>query len=106
MTNPDVHMPTALQMLLGLYGYVLPTLLYVLWSTLALWDIGRRADLRPRPTWLWTLAIFLLPFLGPVLYFLLGKSTLSARLRALSFGGGAAVYVIVLALGALSGGVS
>jgi hypothetical protein len=99
-------MPTALQMLLGLYGYVLPTLLYVLWSTLALWDIGRRTDLRPSRTWLWTLAIFLLPFLGPLLYFALGKSTISARLRALSCGGGAVVYVVILALGALSGGAS
>jgi hypothetical protein len=99
-------MPSTVQMLLGLYGYVLPTLLYVLWSTLALWDIARRTDLPRNRTWLWTLAIFLLPFLGPLLYFVLGKSTLSSRLRALSFGGGAVVYVIVLALGAACGGLS
>ena len=71
MASSTIALPTVLQMLLGLYGYLLPTLLYVLWSTLALWDLGRRAEARPTFTWGWTLAIFLVPFVGAIAYLLL-----------------------------------
>jgi len=68
MAGSTIALPTTAQMILGLYAYLLPTLLYVLWSTLALWDVGRRTDLRPSGVWIWTIAIFLLPFIGPMGY--------------------------------------
>jgi hypothetical protein len=106
MTSSTIALPTVLQMLLGLYGYLLPTLLYVLWSTLALWDLGRRADLRLPFIWSWTIAIFLLPFIGPIAYLLFGGGQISARARIVTVGGGAAAYVLVLLVGAATGGVS
>jgi hypothetical protein len=101
----SVTLPTHLQMFLGLYAYLLPLLLYVVWSTLALWDLGRRDELAPRAVWIWALAIFALPFLAALGYLFFGGSRLAPRLRLLALGGSAA-YLLVLALGASIGGIS
>jgi Phospholipase_D-nuclease N-terminal len=103
MTNPTDLMPSTLQMLLGLYGYLLPMLLYVLWTTLALWDLGKRGDLGRGAVWCWTLAIFLLPFIGPIAYLLVAGGHIPARLRITALGGGVGAYAVVLLLGMLSG---
>jgi len=103
MPGSSVSSPSLLQMLLGLYGYLLPVLLYVLWSTLALWDIGRRTELSAGKVWVWVLAIFLLPFVGPVAYLLLAGKSVPQRSRVVLIGGGAAAYVLVLVAAALSG---
>jgi hypothetical protein len=101
----SVALPTSLQMLLGLYAYLLPLLLYALWTTLALWDLGRRDELTSAAVWLWALAIFALPFLGALGYLFLGGSRLAPRVRLLALGGSAA-YLVILALGASIGGIS
>jgi hypothetical protein len=76
-----------------------------LWSTLALWELGRRDELTARAVWLWALAIFALPFLGALGYLFLGGSRLAPRVRLLALGGSAA-YLLILALGASIGGIS
>ncbi len=101
----SVTMPSNLQMLLGLYAYLLPLLLYVLWSTLALWDLGRREQLAVPVVWIWAVLIFVLPFVGALGYLLFGGARLAPRVRLLALGGGAA-YFVVLALGAAIGGIS
>jgi hypothetical protein len=101
----NVTLPSNLQMILGLYAYLLPLLLYVLWTTLALWDIGRRADTSAAMTWVWVFVILALPFLGPLAYLFLGGSKLTPRIRLIALGAGAA-YLLVLALGFSIGGVS
>ncbi len=101
--NPNDLLPTTLQMLLGFYGYLLPTLLYVLWSTLALWDLGMRNDLSRGAVWGWTLALFLLPFVGPIVYLLIAGRRIPARLRIAALGGGAGIYAAVVLLGVMSG---
>jgi len=106
MASSTIALPTVLQMLLGLYAYLLPTLLYVLWSTLALWDLGRRGEAGRGFTWGWTLAIFLLPFVGAIAYLLLGGGQISQRSRIIAVGGGAAAYFLILLVGAAAGGVS
>ncbi|HVO46390.1 MAG TPA: PLDc N-terminal domain-containing protein [Steroidobacteraceae bacterium] len=103
MTGTSVTMPSTAQMLLGLYGYLLPVLLYVLWSTLALWDLGRSAGRGSGGVWGWTLAIFLLPFIGPLAYFALASGQISRQVRLVAVGGGAGAYVLVLLLGAMTG---
>lgn len=103
MTHPTDLMPSAFQMLLGLYGYLLPVLLYVLWSTIALWDLGKRGDLGRVAIWGWTLALFLLPFAGPIAYLLVAGGHIPARLRITALGAGAGAYAVVLLLGMLSG---
>jgi Phospholipase_D-nuclease N-terminal len=106
MTGSAIAMPTTAQMIVGLYAYLLPTLLYVLWSTLALWDIGRRTDLRPSGVWIWTFAIFLLPFIGPMGYLIFAGGLLPKRSRIIAVGGGTFAYGLVLLIGTAIGGVS
>jgi|SRR5579871_379870 len=101
----NVTLPGNLQMILGLYAYLLPLLLYVLWTTLALWDLGRRTDTSVAMTWVWVFVILALPFLGPLVYLFLGGSKLTPRIRWIALGAGAA-YLLVLALGVSIGGVS
>lgn len=101
----SVTLPSTLQMLLGLYAYLLPLLLYVLWTTLVLWDIGRREDLAGAGTWLWTAAAFALPFLGPLIYLLFAGPKIAPRVRMIALGGGAA-YLVILGLGSLAGGIA
>jgi hypothetical protein len=101
----SVAMPGNLQMILGLYAYLLPLLLYVLWSTLALWDLGRREDLATPAVWIWALAIFALPFIAALGYLFFGGARLAPRIKLLSLGGGVA-YLLVLVIGASIGGVS
>ncbi|HVW67751.1 MAG TPA: PLDc N-terminal domain-containing protein [Steroidobacteraceae bacterium] len=90
--------PSTLQMLTGLYGYLIPVLLYVMWSTLALHDLGQRGELGAAKIWGWTATIFLLPFLGPLLYLFAGGARLSRAARLIGVVGGIAVYAAVLAL--------
>jgi Phospholipase_D-nuclease N-terminal len=101
----SVTMPGNLQMLLGLYAYLLPLLLYVLWSTLALWDLGRREELSTAAVWIWALLIFALPFAAALGYLFFGGARLAPRVKLLALGGGGA-YLVVLALGAFIGGIS
>ncbi len=101
--NPPDLLPSLPQMLLGLYGFLLPVLLYVLWSTLALWDLGNRADLGRGAVWGWTLAIFLVPFAGPAAYLIASGKRIPSRVRLAAVGGGAGLYGVVLLLGVWSG---
>lgn len=98
--------PSFLQMLLGLYGFLLPLLLYVAWSSLALWDIGRRRELGTGAVWGWVLAIFAVPILGAAAYLLAGNGQISKPLKLATVGGGIAAYALVLVLGAAIGGIS
>ena len=102
----NVTLPGAPHMLLALYAYLLPLLLYAVWSTLALWDLGRRDDLTAGTAWGWALAVYLLPFVGAVAYLFLGAKQLAPRARLIAVGGGAAIYVLTLLLGTTMGGLS
>ena len=48
---------------------------FVIWFVLivtALWDLAKRPKTRG-PKWLWVLIILFVNFLGPILYFVLGR---------------------------------
>jgi hypothetical protein len=92
-------------MILGLYAFLLPLLLFVLWTTLALWDLGRRPETTAPRTWGWAFVILALPFAGALAYLFFSGSKLTPRLKLIALGGGAA-YLLVLALGASIGGIS
>ena len=60
-------------LLLGLYGYILPFVLYASWVAIAMWDLIRRdADtIAQRARWM--AIVLLVPFVGPLLYFAFGE---------------------------------
>ena len=52
-------------LLIGLYGYVLPFVLYATWVAVALWDLIRQES-EPIPyRTRWMLVVLVVPFIGP-----------------------------------------
>jgi hypothetical protein len=88
-------------LLVGLYGYVLPFVLYATWVAVAMWDLIRQesAPLPHRARWM--LVVLVVPFLGPLLYFAFGRSPIPRQLRLVLTAGGIVVYAVFLALGVL-----
>ncbi len=105
MSSHAYALPGLLQMVLGLYGYLLPLLLYVLWTTLALWDISRRKELGTGGLWGWCAAIYLLPGLGALAYVLAGGGEIQPNVKMTAVLGGIALLVVVLVVGHLAGGI-
>jgi hypothetical protein len=91
-------------LLLGLYGYILPFVLYASWVAIAMWDLIRReADSIPDRA-RWMAIVLVVPFVGPLLYFAFGRSTIPAQLRLMLTAGGVAAYLVFLTLGLVFGG--
>jgi hypothetical protein len=88
-------------LLVGLYGYVLPFVLYATWVAVAMWDLIRQesAPLPHRTRWM--LVVLVVPFFGPLLYFAFGRSPIARQLRLVLTAGGIAVYLLFLGLGVL-----
>ncbi len=99
-------LPTSFQILVSMYGYFLPFMLYAAWSTLAFWDIGRRDDLSGGGAIAWILVVLLVPFFGAMAYHIVGGASFSRSLRAAMVGGGLGFYVLVLLAGNMFGGLS
>lgn len=91
-------------LLLGLYGYILPFVLYSSWVAIAMWDLIRQESAPIPHRTRWMLIVLVVPFLGPLLYFAFGRSPIPKQLRLVLTAGGAIVYVVFLVLGALLGG--
>ena len=89
----------------GLYAYILPFALYAAWIALAAWDLARRDDMSRAAQVGWVAVILLVPFLGPVLYYVLGRSHIPAHLRWSIVAGGFLAYAATFAVGAVVGGV-
>jgi plastocyanin len=91
-------------LLLGLYGYILPFVLYAAWVAVAMWDLIRREiepiSFRAR----WMAVVILVPFVGPPLYFGFGRSSIPVELRLMLTAGGVAAYLVFLVLGLVFGG--
>ena len=91
-------------LLLGLYGYILPFVLYASWVAIAMWDLIRRdADAIPERA-RWMAIVFLVPFVGPVLYFAFGRSSIPSQLRLMLTAGGVIAYLVFLVVGLVLGG--
>ncbi len=102
----EIPLPSAPQVILSLYGYFLPLMLYAAWSTLAFWDLGRRTDISAGRTGAWVGVVLLVPFFGALVYHLIGGSGIPKTLRAAMVGGGLGLLVLALALGSMIGGAS
>jgi hypothetical protein len=106
MSDAAFPLPGLLQMGLGLYGYLLPLLLYTLWTTLSLWDLSRRQGLSTACLWGWCGAIYLLPGVGALAYLVAGKGELPANLKMTAVLGGIVLLAAVLVVGHFAGGIA
>jgi plastocyanin len=88
-------------MLLGLYGYLLPFVIYVSWVAVAMWDLMRQEGVPIPHRARWMLVVLVVPFVGPLLYFAFGGSPIPRQLRLVFTAGAALVYLAFVALGAL-----
>jgi hypothetical protein len=95
---------TPWQLLFGFYGYFLPLALLAAWMSVAFWDIARRDDLTRRAALGWLAAILLVPVLGVVAYHVVA-ARLPVWFRFTIVAGGLAAYLVILAVGALLGGI-
>jgi hypothetical protein len=100
-----VSFASAAGVFFGLYAYVLPLVLYTSWVVIAIWDLTKRDDLSRGKAMAWMAAILIIPFLGVIAYYLLGKSSIPVWQRWVLLAGGMAVYLLFLALGMVVGGI-
>jgi hypothetical protein len=100
-----VSFASAAGVFFGLYAYVLPLVLYTSWVVLALWDLSRREDIGRGKIIGWMAAVLIVPFLGVIAYYILGKSSIPSWQRWVFIGGGMVVYALFLGLGMVVGGI-
>ena len=91
-------------LLLGLYGYILPFVLYASWVAVAMWDLIRRDTDPITERARWMAVVLLVPFVGPLLYFAFGKSSIPSQLRLMLTAGGVVAYLVFLVIGLVLGG--
>ena len=89
--------------LIGLYAYVLPLILYSAWISIALWDLVRQDAVPNRVRVGWMAAVLIVPLLGPIAYYAFGRSPIQRSLRVMLVAGGLAIYVMLAAIGVLLG---
>ncbi|HKY49467.1 MAG TPA: right-handed parallel beta-helix repeat-containing protein [Acidimicrobiia bacterium] len=99
-----VLMGSVTSVFFGLYAYLLPFVLYAAWVTIALWDLFRSSRGKG-PVIGWSAVILLVPFVGVLLYYLFGRSQIPTWQRMTLVFGGLGAYLLILAVGALVGGV-
>jgi hypothetical protein len=86
------------------YAYLLPAVLYAAWVAIALWDLAR-SNRRKLAVVVWFFVVLLVPFFGVLAFYAFGKSAVPAWKRALFVFGGLGALLLVLAVGALAGGI-
>jgi plastocyanin len=84
-----------LSTLLGLYGYILPLVLYASWVAISLWDLVRREGLTDGRRMGWMTVVLLVPFLGPPIYLLVGGSPIARSMRLFLVFGALLIYLVV-----------
>lgn len=100
-----VSAPGVWQIVLGLWGYLLPVALLATWVALAVGDLTRRDDLGRPAVIAWLAVVFAIPIAGVVAYHAVGHSQIPRWIRVAVVGGGAAVWVVVLVVSLAIGGV-
>ena len=77
----SIKSPSFLLYLSFFYSYYLPIILYVLWTPLSLYDLGKREDSSKNILVFWVLLIITLPWLGSLIYLFLGKNKISLNFK-------------------------
>jgi Right handed beta helix region/Phospholipase_D-nuclease N-terminal len=83
------------EIILGFYLYLLPIALYAAWFGVGTWDLIRRTDLKGGARIGWLAVIYLVPVLGPLAYFLFGRSEIQRSTRWVLALGAPLAYVII-----------
>ena len=83
------------EVILGFYTYYLPLALYAAWLSVATWDIVRRNEMKGGTRIGWMAVVYLIPVLGPLAYFLFGKSEIPRSTRLALAVGAPVAYLIV-----------
>ena len=89
----------------GLWAYLMPFMLFGALLAILLWDVVRRDDISKTSSILWIAIALLVPFLGVLAYFFVGKSSIPAWQRFAIIGGGLGAYLVLFAVGAVVGGI-
>jgi plastocyanin len=89
--------------LIGLYAYALPLILYSAWISIALWDLVRQEAVPNRTRVLWMIAVLVVPLFGPIAYYAFGRSPIQRSLRVMLVAGGLAIYVGLTAFAVVLG---
>jgi hypothetical protein len=96
--------PTWWGLLLATYAYLLPLILYVAWVSIAIWDLVRQEGATNRRRIGWMAVVLVVPLLGPILYYVMGRSPIPRSLRTMLVAGGLGIYILLAALTVLVGG--
>jgi hypothetical protein len=86
------------EVILGFYMYYLPLALYAAWISVATWDIVRRGEMKGGTRIGWLAAVYFIPVLGPLAYYLFGKSEIPRLTRFALAIGAPVVYLIISVL--------
>ena len=89
--------------LLGLYAYALPLILYSAWISIALWDLVRQDAVPNRARVLWMVVVIAVPLFGPIAYYAFGRSPIQRSLRVMLVAGGLGIYLALTALAVVLG---
>jgi hypothetical protein len=89
--------------LIGLYAYVLPLILYSAWISIALWDLVRQEAVPNGVRIAWMAGVIAVPVLGPIAYYAFGRSPIQRSLRVMLVAGGLAIYLVLAAIGVAVG---
>jgi parallel beta helix pectate lyase-like protein/phospholipase D-like protein len=89
--------------MIGLYAYALPLILYSAWISIALWDLVRQDAVPNRVRIAWMAGVIAVPVLGPVAYYAFGRSPIQRSLRVMLVAGGIAIYVLLAGIGVAVG---
>jgi hypothetical protein len=92
-----------LEVLIGLYAYALPLILYAAWISIAVWDLVRQEAVPNRVRIAWMALVIIVPLAGPVAYYAFGRSPIQRSLRVALVVGGLGVYVAITGLAVLLG---
>lgn len=83
------------EVLTAFYAYYLPLALYAAWVSIAMWDIVRRSQLKGGVRLGWMAVVLLIPILGPIAYFLFGRSEIARSTRLALVVGAPLLYVVI-----------
>ncbi len=87
-----------LQFLLGLYTELLPVAIYAAWVALGFWDVARNEKLSNGARLIWMVVLVVIPILGPIAYYLFGRSQLSRSFRVMLVVGAPVLSLVVTVL--------